>query len=848
MSIALLLVLALPVAGDHPIETDADRKPRLSIEGSALIRGATIHTAIGPAFEGDVLVRDGKIVGVGRVEAPAGVTVIDATGLHLAPGVVDCHSHIAIAGGVNEGSVSISADVTIADVVDPEDLSIYRAAAGGVTTARLLHGSANAIGGRDAVIKMKWGRTADEIRFPNAPEGIKFALGENPKRAGGGGRGGETRFPGSRMGVEAVLLRAFERARDYSAARNEHDAAIARGEDRDPLRRDVRLDALAGVLDGTILVHSHCYRQDEILMLLDASQRFGFQIATLQHVLEGYKVAREMAALRVGGSTFGDWWAYKIEAYDGIPQNAAMMDQAGVLSSLNSDSDEMMRRMYGEAAKSVRYAGMDRVRALALVTLFPAQQLGLADRVGSIEVGKDADLVLLTADPLSSLSVVRWTMIDGRIEFERRDAFELESDRPKVAALEEPPRGQAPTEGEVFAIVGATLHPITGPDIENGVLIVRGGRIAALGQGLAIPAGARVIDGTLKHVYPGLIQAGTNVGLLEIGAIAATDDQGESQGNQPDLRVAASVHSESAHPGVTRANGITRVQTAPQRGGPMRGQSAILRLAGDTWQGMLQVDRDMLHVAFPRRPNVRAKDAKDEPRKKQVDELERLFTEAREYGRVRDAAGRGECEPPTFDSRLDALVAYARAEKPVALHADNAQTILDALRFAKEHALKAVLYGASEGWKVVDALAREQVPVVIGPVLALPDEDLDPYDAAYANPAVLARAGVPFAIMTADEENARNQAFHAAMACAFGLPREEALRAITYYPARILGLERELGSLAVGKIADVIMTDGDVLEITSRVESMWIDGQAVDLANRQTELYERYLPRCMPPK
>jgi len=848
MSIALLLVLALPVAGDHPIETDADRKPRLSIEGSALIRGATIHTAIGPAFEGDVLVRDGKIVGVGRVEAPAGVTVIDATGLHLAPGVVDCHSHIAIAGGVNEGSVSISADVTIADVVDPEDLSIYRAAAGGVTTARLLHGSANAIGGRDAVIKMKWGRTADEIRFPNAPEGIKFALGENPKRAGGGGRGGETRFPGSRMGVEAVLLRAFERARDYSAARNEHDAAIARGEDRDPLRRDVRLDALAGVLDGTILVHSHCYRQDEILMLLDASQRFGFQIATLQHVLEGYKVAREMAALRVGGSTFGDWWAYKIEAYDGIPQNAAMMDQAGVLSSLNSDSDEMMRRMYGEAAKSVRYAGMDRVRALALVTLFPAQQLGLADRVGSIEVGKDADLVLLTADPLSSLSVVRWTMIDGRIEFERRDAFELESDRPKVAALEEPPRGQAPTEGEVFAIVGATLHPITGPDIENGVLIVRGGRIAALGQGLAIPAGARVIDGTLKHVYPGLIQAGTNVGLLEIGAIAATDDQGEMQGNQPDLRVAASVHSESAHPGVTRANGITRVQTAPQRGGPMRGQSAILRLAGDTWQGMLQVDRDMLHVAFPRRPNVRAKDAKDEPRKKQVDELERLFTDAREYGRVRDAAGRGECEPPTFDSRLDALVAYARAEKPVALHADNAQTILDALRFAKEHALKAVLYGASEGWKVVDALAREQVPVVIGPVLALPDEDLDPYDAAYANPAVLARAGVPFAIMTADEENARNQAFHAAMACAFGLPREEALRAITYYPARILGLERELGSLAVGKIADVIMTDGDVLEITSRVESMWIDGQAVDLANRQTELYERYLPRCMPPK
>ncbi len=835
--------VAAPV--EHPIETDVDRKPRLVIDGSALIRGATIHTAVRPAFEGDVLVQGGKIAAVGRVEIPAGITVIDAAGMHLAPGVVDCHSHIAIAGGVNEGTVSISADVTIADVVEPEDIAIYRAAAGGVTTARLLHGSANTIGGRDAVIKMKWGRTADEILFPGAPVGIKFALGENPKRSNGGGR--SDRFPSSRMGVEAIFARAFERAAAYQDEWTAY-AATGRGDDVDPPRRDVRLDALAGILDGSVHVHSHCYRADEILMLLDTSRRYGFQIATLQHVLEGYKVAREMAAQHVGGSTFGDWWAYKIEAYDGIPQNAAMMDRAGVLSSLNSDSDEMMRRLYGEAAKSVRYAGMDPVRALDLVTLFPAQQLGIDQRVGSIEVGKDADLVLLTADPLSSQAVVRWTMIDGRIEFERRDAFELETKPPEVRELVEPARGPAPTEGDVFAIVGATLHPITGPDIANGVLVVRGARIAALGAGIAIPAGARVIDAQGKHVYPGLIQLGTSVGLLEIAAIASTDDQGESPGNQPDLRVAASVNSESAHVRVTRTNGITRVQTAPQRGGPMRGQSAILRLEGDTWQSMLQVDRDMLHVSFPGRPNVPGKDAKDEPRKKQVDELARLFADAKEFGRVSDAAERGECDPPTFDARLAALVPYTRGEKPVAMHADNAQTILDALRFAKEHALKAVLFGAAEGWKVVDALAREQVPVVVGPVLALPRDRLDPYDSAYANAAVLARAGVPFAIMSDDDENARNQAFHAAMACAFGLPREEALRAITYYPARILGIEQDLGSLAVGKIADVIVTDGDLLEITSRVESMWIDGQPVDLANRQTDLYDRYLPRCTPPK
>ncbi len=841
MSLAILLLLALPSAAEHPTETDVDRKPRLVLDGNALIRGATIHTAVGPAFQGDVLVRDGRIAAVGRVTAPAGVTVIEANGMHLAPGVVDCHSHIAIDGSVNEGTLSITADVTIADVVDPDDLSIYRAAAGGVTTARLLHGSANTIGGRDAVIKMKPRRTADEIRFPGAPEGIKFALGENPKRAGGGR--GSDRFPASRMGVEAVLLRAFERAQGYRDEWKRHDAAMSRGESPDPPRRDLRLQALADVLDQRILVHTHCYRQDEILMMLEASARFGFRIATLQHVLEGYKVAREMATAGVGGSTFGDWWAYKIEAYDGIPQNAALMDRAGVLTSLNSDSAEMMRRLYGEAAKSVRYAGMDRVRALALVTLFPAQQLGIDKRVGSIEVGKDADLVLLDADPLSSLARVRWTMVDGRIEFERRDAFGLEMDPPKVATLSEPELAAAPTEGDLIAIVGGTLHPITGPDVANGVLLVRGGRIAAMGSGITVPATARVIDAQGKHVWPAMIELGSNVGLLEIGSISATDDQGESPGNQPDLRVASSVHSESAHIAVTRSNGIARVQTAPQRGGPMRGQSAVLRLAGDTWQAMLHVDRDMLHVAFPGRPNVRRKDYKDEPREKQVKELVRLFADAKEHGRVHDAAAKGECDEPPFDPRLDALVPYARGEKRVALHADTAQSILDALRFAKENELKAVLYGAVEGWKVVDALAREQVPVAIGPVITLPSDRFDPYDAPFANVAVLARAGVPFAILSSDNENARNLPFHAAMAAAFGLPREEALRAVTYYPARILGLEKDLGSLAVGKIADVIVTDGDLLEITSRVEAMLIDGKPVDLSNRQTQLYERYAKR-----
>ena len=838
----VLAVLLVPAARaiDHATELEADRKPALVTHGNCVVRNVTIHTAVSAPFVGDVWVKDGKLAGVGTVDAPAGVLVIDGTGKHLAPGVVDCHSHIAVDGDVNEGTVSISAEVGIEDVIDADDLAIYRALAGGVTTARILHGSANAIGGRDEVLSMKWGRTADELRFPGGPKGIKFALGENPKRSNGGSHG--ERFPASRMGVEAVFDRAFERAREYQLEWDEYAAAKKRGEDPAPPRKDVRLEVLAGILRHDVLVHSHCYRADEILMLIRASQHFGFQIATLQHVLEGYKVAFEMAQANVGGSTFGDWWAYKIEAYDAIPQNAALMDRAGVLSSLNSDSAEMMRRLYDEAAKSVRYAGLDPVRALDLVTLNPAKQLGIADRIGSIEVGKDANLVLLSGDPLSSLSRVLWTMVDGEVEFERRDAFELDSKPPPVPALVEaaPAPSAASTSGEVLALVGATLHPITSADIERGTLLVQDGRILALGASadVAVPAGARVVDATGKHVWPGMLSIGSNLGLYEIGSVPATDDQGESGGNQPDVRTTASINADSAHIAVTRVNGVTRAQSAPQSGGPIRGQSAIVRLAGDTWEEMLQVDRDMLHVRFPATPN----EAKKKEKTEELKALEKVFEEARDYARRR-AETDGLAEKPKYDPRLEALAPYARGEKKVALYADNAQTILFALRFAREQRLQAVIFGAREGWKVADALARERVPVVVGPVLTLPGSRFDPYDSAYANAAVLARAGVPFAIMSDDPENARNLAFHAAMACAYGLPHEEAVRAVTYYAARVLGVEKELGSLAPGKIADLVVTDGDLLEIRSRVEQLYVDGRPLPLTNRQTELYDEYRAR-----
>jgi imidazolonepropionase-like amidohydrolase len=827
-------------AGEHPHEFEAQRKPALATGGTCVIRNVVIHSAVGPRQLGDVYVKDGRIAAVGQVSAPEGTLELDGAGRHLAPGVVDCHSHTAISRGVNEGSLSITAECDISDALDCEDVNLYRAAAGGVTAARLLHGSANTIGGRHEVIKIRYGKSNDELVFQGAPEGVKFALGENVKRSNGGGN--NSRFPASRMGVESLLQRAFTRAREYQREWAEFEAARARGEDPAPPRKDIRLDALVGILGSTIEVHSHCYRADEIVMLLRTAEQFGFRVKTLQHVLEGYKVAHEIAAHGAGPSTFSDWWAYKVEAYDAIPFNATMLDQAGALTSLNSDSDELMRHLYTDAAKSIRYGGLDPVRALALVTLNPAKQLGIDKWTGSIEVGKDADLVLHSADPLSCYARVEWTMVDGEVVFQRRDAFELDTRPAPLTPLEEPRKDPALGElagRDAVAIVGGTLHPVTSPDIENGVLLLSDGRIVAMGAGLAIPSGARVVDATGKHVWPGVIALDTNLGLYEIGSVQATRDEREIGGNQPDVRAAASLSADSAHIGVTRFNGVTRAQTSPQSGGPIRGQSCVIRLTGDTWEELLHVDRDMLHLSFPTTSNL----AKEKKEADAVKELRKLFAEAREYARVVEAAGAQESLKPLYDPRLEALAPFASGKKRVAVHASNAQTVLFALKFIQEEKLDALLVGVTEGWKVVDALAASKVPVVVSGTLLLPNSDFDPYDAMYANPAVLHRAGVPFAISSGADENVRNVVFHASMAAAFGLPREEALRSITIYAARTLGLEQELGSLAPGKLADVVVTDGDLLEHSTHVEYVFIDGRQQSLENRQTQLYDKYRAR-----
>ena len=405
--------------------------PAARLDTYAIVN-ATVYTVSGETIEnGTVVVEDGKIRAVGAgVEVPAGARTIDAEGGSLIPGIIDAHSHIAGDGGLNEGSLAVTSMVGIADVLDPDDIGIYRALAGGVTTANILHGSANPIGGKNQVIKLRWGADAERLKFEGAPPGIKFALGENPKRSNFRLPGMPQRYPQTRMGVMDVIRQALTEAQEY---RSEWEAYRATsGRDRPaPPRRDLKLEALAEILAGERLVHSHCYRADEILQLLRLAEEFGFRIATLQHVLEGYKVADEIAAHGAGASTFSDWWGYKVEAYDAIPHNAALMAQRGVLVSINSDSGEEMRHLNQEAAKTMKWGGLDEIDALRLVTLNPAIQLGIDDRVGSIEVGKDADLVLYDGPPLAVGSVVRKTFLDGDLY------FDIEADRQRQAAIDE---------------------------------------------------------------------------------------------------------------------------------------------------------------------------------------------------------------------------------------------------------------------------------------------------------------------------------------------------------------------------------------------------------------------------
>ncbi len=817
-------------------EIEEDRKPATRTGGNVLLKGATVLPVSREAMPAtDILVQNGKIAAVGKdLPVPSGVKVIDLAGYFVMPGIIDTHCHFAISGGVNEGTLSVVPEVRIRDVINSEDVQIYRSLAGGVTTARLLHGSANVIGGQDAVIKLKYGEPAAKLLVTDGPRGVKFALGENVKRTDG-------RFPNTRLGVEAVLVRAFTEAQEYKKRWD----AYKKGESKTEPRRDLRLEALADVLSGELKIHCHCYRADEILMLLRTCERFGVRVRSLQHVLEGYKVAPEIARHGAMCSPFSDWWAYKWEAADAIPHCAALLREAGVTVCLKSDSNELMRHMYQEAAKLVKYGGLPETEALKTISLNGAAELGIDKRTGSIDIGKDADLAVFNGHPLNSYSRVELTFVEGEVYFERKDR------KPSAVAAVPPakPATKAPAllAGDRVLIIDATVHPVTGPVIEKGTVEVRNGKVhdvrPTTDEDRAFKAR---VDAAGLHVYPGMIDAGTVLGLVEVDSARETTDHREAGDFQPDLRASTGINPDSELIPVTRANGVLSVVTRPT-GGVIAGQSALVNLAGWVPGEMAVVDPLSLQVELPggfpgigrgspfgmaaRGANRRVRDAK-------LKRLRELFQQAQVYDRARKE------KPDTpANPRLEALAPYATGAKPVVVQASRKEEILEALKLGDELKIKLILAGGLEAWKVADELKKRDVAVIVGPVLSLPTEGYDPYDAPYACAAKLQAAGVRFCIRSTGDSNTRNLPYHAAMAVSYGLPAEEGLKAVTLYPAKILGVEDRLGSLDKGRLANLVITTGDVLQASTQVVGLYVGGKPLSATSKHTRLYERYRER-----
>lgn len=408
---------AASFAVNYPLGAFGRTEPVTQSAAITALTNATVWTcgADGILKQATILIDAGEIVAVGAaVAVPEGARVINMNGRHVSPGIIDCHSHMATDGGVNESTQALTCEVRIGDFVDCDDITIYRQLAGGVTCANVLHGSANPIGGQNQVIKLRWGQNGESMKFSEAPQGVKFALGENVKQSNWGDEY-TTRYPQTRMGVEQIFRDSFTAAIEY---RRRHER-YRRNPHGLPPRIDLELEALAEIVEGTRWIHCHSYRQDEILSLIKVLDDYDITIGTFQHILEGYKVADAMAKHGAMGSAFSDWWAYKFEVYDGIPYAGALMHEAGVVVSFNSDDAELATRLNQEAAKAVKYGGVTPEEALKFVTLNPAKQLRIDQYVGSIEVGKQADLAIWSGDPLSNYSRCEQTWIDGVIYFDR---------------------------------------------------------------------------------------------------------------------------------------------------------------------------------------------------------------------------------------------------------------------------------------------------------------------------------------------------------------------------------------------------------------------------------------------
>ncbi|HEU4939221.1 MAG TPA: amidohydrolase family protein [Vicinamibacterales bacterium] len=845
------------------------------------IRNGTILTATrGTINNGTVLIRDGKIAAVGtNVPIPSGADVYDATGKFVSPGLIDAHSHIAN-DAINEGTVSVSSMTGMEDVLDPTDINIYRDLAGGTTTANILHGSANAIGGKTVVIKLRYGkRRANDLVFQGALPGIKFALGENVTRKRGQAPSNPQRFPTTRQGVEYVIRDAFTRAKAYRKEWQDYDAKKKGGQDALAPRRDLQLDALVEVLESKRLVHAHSYRADEILMLIRLADEMGFKITTFQHVLEGYKVAKEIAAHNAGASTFSDWWGYKMEAADAIPHNASLMTHKGVVVSINSDDAEQARRLNMEAAKAVRYGDVTDEQAFAMVTINPAKQLKVENRVGSIEVGKDADVVIWNHHPLSTAAIVERSYIDGVPYYDREKDLQRiteiqreksgrsttdsspastngtqstsngpqttdgstngsqASPRPAPAAERFDVKGNA--DGPTWAITNARIVTVSGPVIPKGSIVIKGNRIEAVGANVAVPAGAKPLDVQGATVIPGMIDASTDIGLNEPG-VRNYDDVTEILPFDQMLRTRVAYKADSIAIPVTRSEGITTIGVRPG-GGTISGEIPVMNLDGWTWEEATLRPSAGLAFNYPGGTGGRGgggggRGAAAPPQGPDpIKTFNQLLERARVYAK----------QPATrqVDWTLEPFLPVLDRRQALYVAANTEQTMRDAIALADRQNIRIVLQAGADAQKIAPLLKQRDVPVILSSILSLPPREDEFHAYPYQTPAALAKAGVTFAFSSGGFQFSRDVPFQAGRAVAWGLSHDDAIKALTLDAARILGVDGQVGSIDAGKVANLVVLTGDPLEVRSQVRHVIVAGRDVPLDNSQVELFKKYMSR-----
>jgi imidazolonepropionase-like amidohydrolase len=849
----LLLILGLSLIGRVPGHAAAvDDHP-------IAYRGARIYTAAGaPIAHGVLIVHKGKIVAVGpedKVAIPEGATVRDVPGRTIIPGLVDTHSHIGVYprphvpanGDGNEMSGPVQAGVRAIDSIYPDDPGIRMAVSGGVTTANIMPGSGNVIGGQTVYVKLR-GQTVEAMRIPDTKVlgGLKMANGENPK-----GYGRRNQAPTTRMKVAALQREQFVKARDYQRQWNAYRKAVAAGKEASPPDTDLALDSLVEVLEHKRTVHFHSHRADDLMTALRIAEEFDFELV-LQHATEGYRIADELVRRKVPVSlTLVDSPGGKLEVIGLLEENAAILDKAGVKVAINTDDSITESRFFLRTGAIAVRGGLSEDAALRALTLHGAQILRLDDRLGSLEKGKDADFVVLSGPPFSIYTQVLETYIDGVRVFDRSrqkdwayqaGGFALaDLDRlPKPPALVKPlPPVQAPevpagaplnsTRPERLAIFAGRIHTVINGTITDGAVLVEKGKIRFVGPRakLDLPEGTPVLSAAV--VTPGLIDAHAVVGLSGRLNIHADQDQDElSEPNQADLRVLDSFNPSEPFLQFVLEQGVTVVHATPGRANVLAGQSGIFRTAGRTVEEMKLRAPAGLLVNLGEVPKESYAQRLPTTRMGTAGLIRTAFASAQNNARKRAAAKDDDKRPPR-NLKLEALELALQRKIPVIFSAHRADDIGTALRLAREFNLNAIIDLATEGYLMADALADAKVPIVVHPTMQR-NGHMETYNSHLCNAAVLADRKLRVAIGTAFEgyvPKTRVLRHEAALAMVNGLGYERALRAITLDAAAILGIDDRLGSIEAGKPADLVLYDGDPFEHRTHVTYTIIDGRIV---------------------